>query len=146
MEEPNLVRLDFSVDELNKVSQIARDTRFNVMGSKLLYPDSNEEKMDFFLKGYVFLDSLSQRKDIRDDAITNKLKEYLKQFEDVYKKLSHLKIMSQSDLSFGESRIKKQISQIIMDNDQLIRMLLVDVYPIGKIMKFFDPEMHVGQT
>jgi len=132
-------RLSLSGDQLAKIVAIARDYKFASTGQEILYPRTDEIKLDFFIKGYSFIKGLSLNVSI-DSTIQELFKEYIKQFEDFYKECISIKASLDSSIEFGKSKAYARLTDFIIKNTDIINTMLLDIYPIGRVVKQFDPE------
>ncbi|MFW6283420.1 MAG: hypothetical protein ACOC1P_05205 [Minisyncoccales bacterium] len=130
-------KLELTEEEMSNISKIARDVKFSLSKENYLYPKDIEERFRFFIKAYDFLYFLKEN--IHEQGTKAKIEEYIKQYDSLYAKIK--KILATLDLSIGKSR---KINMLIDMDCEEIKQLIIDAFPIGRIVDTYDIDNSVG--
>ncbi|MFW5794142.1 MAG: hypothetical protein ACOCV1_01535 [Bacillota bacterium] len=141
----NIKNLDLSEEEMSKISKEARERKFRIKDEKFLYSEKIEDNISCFIKSYRFLINLSNGLLRTNKKISQKIKDYLKQFEDIFFKCIEIEYDLSKDIEYGKARVKRKANKIINKNYNLFQTLIDDVYPLGRIIKEYDPSDAVAQ-
>lgn len=140
-EEKNLQKLDLSSEQRDKISKIAQDMRFKYDKNDLLYSTDVKKRLDYFVNAYDFLFYLMESSN--EESFKNKIKNYLKQFEELYYKIK--KIIEYSEGGSIRQRIfKKKSEYLLKDYSKEIKQIIIDVFPLGRVVHEYDPDSAVG--
>jgi len=137
-----LTTLKFSEEELNKIGKIARERKFKVSDDKFIYPEKTIDEIKLFCKSYRFLTILSNS--IEEENLRNRIKEYLAEYQLLYKRLLKTESKLNGDISFGDSAIIRRANNIIVKNRIKILLFFDSVFPIGRHLKLYNPDDSVG--
>lgn len=135
--------LNLDETEQTIINVVSRDNKFAMSGTEIIYPQTNIDKLRFFIDSYKFLFSLSKTKSVTI-AIQNKIELYLKQFVELYDKANILYIKINVNINFGKNSIMNKIDDFMLAADEKINSLIAEIFPLGKVIKSFDPDESQG--
>lgn len=130
-------KLDLASTEIDKISKIARDNKFETKGLAFLYDDDPQHKLDNFIKGYRFLFHIANETD--DAGIGQKIQDYLNSLKSELQTAIRLQQLARLKTHFALHRNKRNVALFVTDNLVTIENLLDIVYPLGKVVKQYDP-------
>ena len=137
------MRLNLTKEEIEKITHIAKDRKFDSNAVNTIYTETEEDKLIVFNKSYRFLGSLSS-----DFRIEENIRKKIISFNDNFKEIYHESIILISKLNegifFGLECVKRNISKLYSKNSEKINLLIDEVYPIGKTLRTFNPEEFQG--
>ena len=140
----NYQKLNMSEIELTKISVIARERKFEIVGSSLIYPRDVMEKLKFFNNSYIFLYALVRTQTISKE-IRNKIGRFLGQFKHVCQEsFEYVNDYQNSNLSMEKSNIQNKAFKLYLANRQLIDSMIAEIFPVGRRATTFDPEVSQG--
>lgn len=143
-----IYKLNLNSDQLNSISKDARIRKFDIPNETLLYSISPKQDAITFIKCYRFLENIGSNLSYSDafKGIPKLIKDYLKQFEEIYHRCIFHVVNLDDHISFGCYHNKKKLFKFIEENNNDIRILINDVYPIGKVVKEYDLEGSLGYS
>lgn len=134
-------KLDLDSEERDKISKIAQDRRFHYHKDELLYSQDKQKLFEHFVKSYDFLFYLKES-NISED-IKKKIEKYLSQFDDVYNEIS-IQLNNAYGNEVRKHNFKKESQKLHNKYSDLIKQIIIDVLPLGRIVKEYDPDEAVG--
>lgn len=139
-------KINLTTEQLNAISKEARSRKFNVKDLDLIYPTTNSDYIIYFCQCYDFLGILIDNLEQDNFKIIRKVKEFRVQFKELYNqslKLKNLITFTTSDLS--KVIISKKINKFVIENLDEIKIMLNEVFPVGRMVYQYDPNEVVGQ-
>ena len=136
-------QLELTELELNAISVVARERKFLINKTEMLYSKTYTSKIVTFLNNFRFLTSVYNAI-LHDTIVSLKIKTFLKHYEKLNDELLKLNsIMSNKDY-FGGSRYKRQATKLVFENDSKINLFIDSLYSIGKVVSQYSPDTAVG--
>ena len=135
--------LIFTETELNEVSSVSNERKFNITKTDLLYNKSYENKAKAFLDNYRFLTTVYNS---LDDAklSKSKIEEFLVRYEELYEILLKLNVTLSKDFVYGKSRVKALQTSILIENEGKINLFIDSLFSLGKVISQYNPDMEIG--
>ena len=130
--------------ELNDISATARDNKFRVSSSDLIYPETSADKLKFFINAYRFVENLINNIPNTDEKyeLKMKLKKLLFMNSDKMDSAVRFKMFLNSDVNYGRKRVMDKI-ELLLNNTQ-VNLLMDCVMELGRVKKMYNPDDNVG--
>jgi len=132
------IKLQLTEEEIRKISKIASDRKFIIKNVETIYAQDAVEKMKVFVKSYRFLFHLQNN--IKEKEISDKISNYLKNINNIYVESVKLLEKLDSRIEYGKHRYKQKLFDLMLENITIIDDLIDVVFPLGRVVKLFDPE------
>ncbi len=132
------IKLQLTEEEIRKISKIASDRKFIIKNVETIYTQDAIEKMKVFVKSYRFLFHLQNN--IKEKEISDKISNYLKNINNIYVESVKLLEKLDSPIEYGKHRQKNKLFNLMLENITIIDDLIDVVFPLGRVVKLFDPE------
>jgi len=132
------IKLQLTEEEIRKISKIASDRKFSIKNVESIYTQDSVEKMKVFVKSYRFLFHLQNN--IKEKEIRDKISNYLKNINNIYVESVKLLEKLDSRIEYGKHRYKQKLFDLMLENITIIDDLIDVVFPLGRVVKLFDPE------
>ena len=133
---------NLTIPEKDEISKVARSKRYSKDDREILYPINNVEKAKIFKLSHSFLVSLASN--CPNLVIKNKIETFLKKYDKIIKELLKLLDILEQDFVLHKYIVELKIRNIIIKNDIIISELIAYAFPLGKIIKEFDPDAEVA--
>ena len=132
--------------EVDKISTIARDRKFETKGMTFIYPVDSVSRLKFFIRSYRFLSAIVNDVPEADEVIKKKILDYLhnEEFMKLYKEALRLDIKNKNTIFFGKHRTTRKIEEFAINNYEILEHITDVVFPLGRLVKQYDPSEHVG--
>lgn len=141
-----MMELNLTEEEENAISEEARDRKFRIRTDKYIYAIDSAEEVKTFIDAYKFLDILADnlRRKEKTEAVAAKIRNYLQQFDNIYKILIDLYCEYDDGLETGKYYYKEKMRECLAKEKEKIKTLINDVYPIGRKISKYDPSDSSG--
>jgi len=135
--------LELEDSEKNELSRLARESKSLINEREAIYSTSID-RIKIFIDYYLFL-SINSKNVVLKLEIRNKIKRYLEQFSELFLKFEEL-MDKLRRIVYGKNRLIQKIEFLSKDNISYVEILISDVFPLGKIVKSYDPEGSIGYS
>jgi hypothetical protein len=142
MEKEKLLKLDITDDERAKISEHARYTKSSNININNLYEKDELKKLRIIREAYILFFDLSNNYGI-SESVQNKIKLYIKQFEEIDKKVQNF-LSEDFEIEYGRDKVLNNIDNFLMENDELFNNLIYESFLIGRTVKKYNPEESTG--
>lgn len=132
------IKLQLTEEEIRLISKVASDRKFAIKNVDAIYSQDAIEKMKIFVKSYRFLFHLQNN--IKEKEIRDKISIYLKNINNIYVESVRLLEKLDSVIEYGKHRQKRKLFDLMLKNIKIIDDLIDTVFPLGRVVKLFDPE------
>lgn len=138
------IKLQLTEEEIRLISKVASDRKFAIKNVDAIYSQDAVEKMKIFVKSYRFLFHLQNN--IKEKEIRDKISNYLKNINNIYVESVRLLEKLDSVIEYGKHRQKRKLFDLMLANIKIIDDLIDTVFPLGRVVKLFDPEVETSYT
>jgi hypothetical protein len=140
--------IPFSQSEIDLISAVANDRRFKLNKDDFIYSETYKDKLKCFLKCYRFLENLKVSLVDNDNAkvIIDKMNIILKDYFNIFKVGDYLINSLSKSSSFNNLGIEWKIKLLVSENVISINLLIDTIFPIGRVIRSYDPDEAAGIT
>ena len=128
-------------EERDNISDIAKDSKFYLTGTKILYEKNLIDKLKAIKDSYLFLDYLANHFSINIE-IKDKIKKFLDFYDDILENVNSIILELKYHVSYDEDIYDERIVNLLKNKE--IVTLLYESYLLGKTVKTLDPSDVVG--
>lgn len=113
-----------------------------MQGVVILYADDVLQKLEFFIKAFRFIKSIATN--TKEEDLKQKLADYLLTASDLYEQALDLFERLKKGIHFNAHRRRRQAFDFLAENRVAIDSLIDCVFPLGKVVKQYDPNKTQG--
>lgn len=138
--------LNLTQSEIDAISNTANDRRFSFRKEEFLYSSDMVEKLKIFIKCYRFLSLLatSFKSNENYKEIFTKIVNALNKTNSIYVNGEILINSIKKDSKFGNINVNRDIKKLVEHNLETINMIINETFPIGRIVKSYNPDEAAG--
>jgi len=144
VEEESL--FSFNKNDLSYLGTLAKNNKFFYKTNEIIYPKTNSEQLEYFIKCMRFIYNLINQLN-GDEKVSNLQNKLCKIYDEYYELFNSCLILTQkynNSVNFNKNGVLIKINDLYLTNKEKIHDIIDFIYPLGMVVKQFNPDNEQG--